>query len=305
MFWVARTLELSEDFQQFGVYLQTNPGLAIQYLVSLELFDWPTHIAEIVPYLASQPAALAAALGAAVAPAGGVGGIAGLAGLAGIQPAVVPGPAAPPAAPSLLPALGTAPFAAPAATPASAPAPAPAPTASAAAGAAPPPAPPAAAGAGFVPPYVIAPPGIGFGSGMSARASSSAKRKAPEPDIAAAAATAAAREAARARRRRRAQQRDHGDEFMDMNVDVNPDWGGRPGAQALASDQGVGNLGFAGTAPDQTVTIAAGLTTLAADEFDSGPRMPMVPRSWDRDGGRALDQDADQETRDSRCAPPG
>jgi PPE-repeat protein len=71
-----------------------------------------------------------------------------------------------------------------------------------------------------------------------------------------------------------------------MNVDVNPDWGGRPGAQTLASDQGAGNLGFAGTTPDQTVTAAAGLTTLVADEFDSGPRMPMVPRSWDPDAGR-------------------
>ena len=40
--------KLIEDFQQFGVYLQTNPVLAVQYLVSLELFDWPTHIAEVV-----------------------------------------------------------------------------------------------------------------------------------------------------------------------------------------------------------------------------------------------------------------
>jgi len=63
-----------------------------------------------------------------------------------------------------------------------------------------------------------------------------------------------------------------------MNVDVNPDWSGS------ASDQGAGSLGFAGTAPEQTVRAATGLATLVADEFDSGPRMPMVPRTWDPDG---------------------
>jgi len=28
---------------------------------------------------------------------------------------------------------------------------------------------------------------------------------------------------------------------------------------------------------------AAGLTKLAGDEFGGGPRMPMVPGTWDRD----------------------
>jgi len=285
MFWVARTLELGEDFQQFGVYLQTNPVLAFQYLVSLELFDWPTHIAEIVPYLASQPAALAAALGAAVAPVGGVGGIAGLAGLAGIQPAVVPAPAAVVAAPSLLPVVGSAPtFAAPAGAPASAPAPAPTPATSTVAGSVAPPASPAAGATGFGFPYVVGGPGVGSGSGMSSSAGAGAKRKAPEPDTAAVAAAVASREAARARRRQRTRQHGYGDEFMDMNVDVDPEWGGRPGAEMVASDQGAGNLGFAGTAPSETVTRAAGFTTLAADEFGSGPRRPMVPGTWDREG---------------------
>ncbi|WP_242660820.1 PPE family protein, partial [Mycobacterium alsense] len=57
VYWVVRSLELGEDFQQFFVYLQTNPVLAVQYLVSLELFDWPTHLAEVFT-LTSQPAAL-------------------------------------------------------------------------------------------------------------------------------------------------------------------------------------------------------------------------------------------------------
>jgi uncharacterized protein (DUF2236 family) len=156
MFWVVRSLELFEDFQQFGVYLTTNPVLAFQYLVSLELFDWPTHIAEIALYLASQPEVWAAAIGAAVAPLGSAGGFAGLAGLAALpQPAVVPAPAPVAAAPNLLPVLGSTPIAAPAAAPASAPAPAPTQTASTVASSAPPPAPLAAGGAGFVPPYAV------------------------------------------------------------------------------------------------------------------------------------------------------
>ncbi|MGA7055347.1 MAG: hypothetical protein WBZ37_29620, partial [Mycobacterium sp.] len=181
-----------------------------------------------------------------------------------------------------------------------------APTASgppAPAGPAPAPPPAAPAGVGFVPPYVVAPPGIGFGSGMSARASSSAKRKAPEPDTVAAvaAAAAAAREVARARRRQRARQRDHGNEFMDMNVDVDPDWDGSAGGKTVASNRGAGPLGFAGTARNEAVRRAAGLATLAADEFGSGPRAPMVPRSWDPAGGL----EGDEETHDSRCVPPG
>ncbi len=277
IFWVVRALELFEDYQQFGYYLVHNPALAFQYLVQLALFDWPTHILEI---FSTQPELLAPALLAAVAPFGAVGGFAGLAGLAGLpQPPVVPAPAPVAAAPSMLPVVGMAPTAvAPAAAPASAPAPAPAPTATTVASSPP----PAAGGAGFVSPYVVAPPGIGFGSGMSSSARSSTKRKAPEPDSAAAAAAAAAREQARARRRRRASQRDYGDEFLDMNFDVDPDWD-TPSSTA-ASDHGAGDLGFAGAARKQTSADAAGLTTLAADDFGGGPKMPMVPGTWDPAG---------------------
>jgi PPE-repeat protein len=281
-FWVARSLELSEDFQQFFVYLQTNPVLAVQYLVSLELFDWPTHLGEVFT-LTSQPAALAAALPAAAAPFASLGGVAGLAGLAALPPPVA-APAPPvAAAPGMFPPVAASvPFSAPSAAAGSVAA-APGATVSPVGTSAPPPPPPAAGAAGFVPPYAV-PPGIGFGSGMSASASSSAKRKAPEPDTAAVAAAVAAREAARARRRRRARQRDHSDEFMDMNVDVDPDWGGSPAGEAVASDHGAGNLGFAGTTPKETAAQAAGLTTLAGDEFGGGPRMPMLPGTWDPDG---------------------
>lgn len=277
-FWVVRSLELSEDFQQFFVYLQTNPVLAVQYLVSLELFDWPTHLAEAFT-LTSQPAALLAAVPAAAAPLASAGGLAGLAGLAAIPQPVAAAPALAAAAPPVFGVAAPGPtFAGPTAVPTSASAPAPTPSAPAApAGPAPTP-PPAAGPAGFFAPYAVGPPGIGSGSGMGAGARSSAKRKAPEPDTAAATAAAAAREAARARRRRRAQQRDYGDEFLDMNVDVDPDWG------ATASDQGGGALGFAGTAPKAAAAAASGLITLAGDEFGGGPTMPMMPSTWGKGG---------------------
>jgi PPE-repeat protein len=292
IFYVVRSLEVLEDFEQFGVYLTQNPVLAVQYLVSLELFDWPLHIAEIASFGVTQPAALALAL-PAVAPLGALGGLGGLAGLAALSPpTVAPAPAPVAAAPPLVPVAMGSTFAAPAAAPASAPAPAPTPS-SPPAPASPAPPPPAAAGApGFFPPYAVGPPGISSGSGMSAQASSSAKRKAPEPDTAAAAAAAAAREAARARRRQRAKQRGYGDEYMDMNIDVDPDWGGPSGAETGASGQGAGTLGFAGTAAKQAVAEAAGLTTLAGDGFGGGPTMPMMPATWERDDADEKNDDA-------------
>jgi PPE-repeat protein len=101
------------------------------------------------------------------------------------------------------------------------------------------------------------------------------------PEIAAAA--AAASERTRQRRRRRAKQYGYGDEFMDMNIDVDPDWGGPPSepvASTVASDQGAGNLGFAGTVSKGSAQ-AAGLATLSDDEFGGGPSMPMLPGTWD------------------------
>ncbi|OBH02476.1 hypothetical protein A5696_10995 [Mycobacterium sp. E2699] len=134
---------------------------------------------------------------------------------------------------------------------------------------------------------------------MGASASSSAKRKAPEPDTAGAAvAAAAAREAARARRRQRARQRGYGDEYMDMNVDVDPDRGGSR-AEPGAFDRGAGTLGFAGTGRTKAAAEAAGLTTLADDEFGGGPRMPMLPNTWGPGGaGEGPERGRDGERRD-------
>jgi PPE-repeat protein len=66
---------------------------------------------------------------------------------------------------------------------------------------------------------------------------------------------------------------------MDMNIDVDPDWGAPP---TVASDQGAGPLGFAGTVSKGS-TQAAGLATLSDDEFGGGPTMPMLPGTWDPD----------------------
>jgi len=219
--------------------------------------------------------------------AGSAGGLAGLAGLAGAEPAqatlapaLAPAPVAP-TLPSLLPAAGMAPtLAVPAGAPVTA-APTPSPATAPAAAGLGPPAPPAAGGAGFGYPYLVGPPGSGFGSGMRTGASASAKQKALEPASDAAAAAATARGRRQARRRRQAISRDHGDEFADMNVEVDPDWDAPRGDEPMVSGNGAGRLGFAGTVRDDAVERAAGLATLAGDGFSGGPRVPMVPGSWE------------------------
>jgi PPE-repeat protein len=108
--------------------------------------------------------------------------------------------------------------------------------------------------------------------------------KAPAATIPAAAAAAQSRQSVRSRRRRRVGLRGHGDEFLDMDDGLGPDIGSPDDSRvesAVASDQGGGPLGFAGTVRRETVADAAGLTTLAGDEFGGGPAMPMVPNSWD------------------------
>jgi len=280
IYYVVRSLEVFEDLQQFGTYLFQNPVAAVQYFISLELYDWPFHIEEIGVFLSQNPALFAAVVPAAIAPAG-VGAV-GLAGLAAIPPpTAAPAPAPAMAAPPVLPVVGTAPtVAGVASAPGTAPGTSPAAAASAVAGPAPPTPPPAAGGPGFVPPYAVAPPGIGTGSGMRVGAKTqepTSRGAAKAPEVAAAAAAASGR--TRQRRRRRAQQRGYGDEFADMNIDVDPDWG-EPVASTVASDQGAGPLGFAGTVSKGS-TQAAGLATLSGDEFSAGPNMPMLPGTWD------------------------
>lgn len=191
--------------------------------------------------------------------------------------ALPPAPALASQAPSMPPVAAMAP---PAPAPAAAPASAAAAPATAAATAA------TAPAAGTVG-YAVAmggDPETGFGPTLGGRGG----LKAPAATIPAAAAAVPGRAAA-ARRRRRAAMHDHGDEFLDMNVDVDPDWGGTADESALlatatASGSGAGRLGFAGTARTDADLSASGLTELASDEFGSGPRMPMVPGTWDQNG---------------------
>jgi PPE-repeat protein len=91
-----------------------------------------------------------------------------------------------------------------------------------------------------------------------------------------------ARERTRARRRRRAKMKGFADEFMDMNIDVDPDWGTpeQPAATAEASESGANALGFTGTSGKAGAWKATGLTTLAGDGFGGGLRAPMLPESW-------------------------
>jgi PPE-repeat protein len=129
------------------------------------------------------------------------------------------------------------------------------------------------AAAGFA--YAVGALG-GWGPTAGPTGGSRGSIKAPAATVPAPGAAIPARAQARARRRRRAAMHDHGDEFLDMDSDfgVVPDFG------ADASDRGAGPLGFAGTAHKNGAQQAAGLTMLAGDEFGGGPRMPMVPGTW-------------------------
>jgi PPE-repeat protein len=279
--WINRVTEVTQTFSRDIQLIGQNPAQGLLQLeydivgVASDEFGHALQVVQYFPEITALPF---------VVPAGFAGGVAGLGGLGGIQLDAAPSPdvSAPTPQPHSLPSVANSPAAMGFSTsPGTTTAPTPSPAASTVAGSASTPPPPAASGAGFVPPYAVGPPGIGVGSGMSTSAGSSAKKKGSEPEAAAVAA-AAARQEARARRRRRAGLRGYGDEFMEMNINVDPDWGAPP-EQALASDHGAGPLGFAGTVSKETVAAAAGLTTLAGDEFGGGPTMPMVPGSWNSD----------------------
>ena len=209
-------------------------------------------LAVVLPAALQQLLTNPAALPTLIAPAGN---------------AVTPGSAAP-----IPPVAGLAP------APASGTAPAPtSPAAAGAAGATPATAP----AAGF--PYMVG--GIGPDGGPGPTLIDRDENKAPAGAIAAAAAVgAASRAQGRTRRRRKSEMHDHADEFADMNVDVNPDWGSpshrEPVAATVASGSGAGALGFAGTVEKGTSVEASGLATLSSNGFGNGPRMPMVPGTW-------------------------
>jgi PPE-repeat protein len=287
--FINRFLEVTQTLQRDIQLIGQNPAqglLQLEYDVVGVASDEFGHAIEFVD---AYPGILALPL---VVPAGAAGGLAGLAGLADIQPASATAPVADAPAPQThsLPAATSSPVAigAGGTAPGTSPSPSPASTTSTVAGAAPMPA--AAGGAGFVPPYAVGPPGIGVGDGMSASAKNqepTSRGSAKASEIAAAAAPAGVRR----RRRERTRLRGYGDEFMEMNITVGPDWAGQPGGEAMASDHGGGRLGFAGTSGKATVTQAAGLMTLGGGDFGGGPTMPMVPGTWTAEAEEGGDHD--------------
>lgn len=286
--WIInRIIEPFQTLARDIKIIEANPAqglLQLEYDVVGVAADEFGHALQFVSY---YPGVLALPF---LVPAAGGAGLAGLAGVGSVQLDASPVPDVSPApAPQTSPAATASPVAmgASGAAPASTPSPSPASTAAGAANSLPTP-PTAGGGPGFVPPYAVGPPAIGVGSGMGTSAKTqepTSRGSAKAPEIAAAATGAAAAR----RRRRRPRMRDHGDEYMDMNVQVRPESSGPPSA-TTASDRGAGSLGFGGTAAKAS-TSAAGLTTLAHAEFGGGAQMPMLPTTWDPEGMSGAEQD--------------
>ena len=137
--------------------------------------------------------------------------------------------------------------------------------------------------------YAVPGGGSGFGFGSTSKYSATAKASDSVGTSAAAAATAAAinKRRSQARKRRDGTAKDRGYRYEFMTADG-------PAAAPLpetpvttgASDSGVGNLGFSGTAVKSTPAGPVGMTTLADDTFGNGTTIPMMPGSWqiDADG---------------------
>ena len=209
-----------------------------------------------------------------VAFAAGFGGLAGLAGVAGVSDVPVP-PVSDVPAPVLTPApVGTAPSVsttgsigtsgghAPAVSIATAPSSVRLPAADRRAG-----------GPGFAPPYAVGGASLASALSTQAKTHEPTSRGAAKAPAAAAAAAFRATDRIRTRRRQRGRQPAHAHEFMDMNIDVEPD------ASTAPSDRDAGPLGFAGTV-SKGAEQATGLATLDGDGFGAGTSMPMLPNTW-------------------------
>src|SRR6201993_1947303 len=108
IWWVARSLEVFEDLQQFGTYLVQNPVQAFQYLISWQLFDFPLHVEEFAYTLGVPFQAVYAAIPAlAAAPLAALRGLGGLAALAALPQPVVAPALAPVAALPVVPIVAT------------------------------------------------------------------------------------------------------------------------------------------------------------------------------------------------------
>jgi PPE-repeat protein len=279
--YINRFLEIPQTLMRDAELIGQNPAQGFTQLFADVGGLASDEFGHAIEFVQAFPAVLAVPL---MVPAAAVGGLAGLGGLAAISPPVADVPVAAPApapAPATLPAVASSPVAVgvSSATPTAPPASAPASPVSTVAGSVSA-STSSAAGPGFVPPYVVGPPGIGAGAGMTSSAGAGDKKKAAVPYAAGAPAPAAAREQRRSRRRR-VGMRGYSHEFMEMNVNVDPDWSG---PAPIASGHGTGSLGFAGTVRKKAMA-ATGLATLSDDHFGAGPTMPMLPGTWNADSG--------------------
>lgn len=263
--------------QQIITAFATNPVAALVAYAPLLFFgayEVISPIATYGPMLMALSLGVGLSLGSITLPLGEFAPIA-----APIAAGAAGAPALAATASTVWPVAGVAPtVAAPAGGPAS--------VGAAGAGAAAAPAPAAAAG-NFA--YLV---GLGGGPGPEAGPTLGPRGgiTAPAATIPAAGAAAPARAEARTRRRRRAAMREHGDEFLDMDSDIGVAPRDEPDelVSAVASGKGARRLGFAGTAHKDTAVGAAGLAKLADDEF-GGPRVPMVPGTWDHETGTGGD----------------
>jgi PPE-repeat protein len=292
--YINRITEVTQTLQRDIGLIEQNPVQGLTQLVADVGGLASDEFGHAIEFVQAFPEVLAVPL---IVPAAAAGGLGGLGALAAIQPESAPVPVdapAPPAQSSALPQVASSPVAvggsgtAPTAMPASAPA---SPASAVASSVPASPLPPA--GPGFGPPYVVGPPGLGAGSAMTSRAGAGDKRKAAEPFAAAAAAAVGSREQLRSRRRRRAGMRGYSHEFMEMNINVDPDWVGPYSGSTATSDHGGGPLGFTGTMRKRALA-ATGLATLD-DDFVGGPVMPMVPATWNAGQSGEAGQGGEQD----------
>ncbi len=292
---------LLQGNQQALIWLQQNwQGLMnpsqfpqlISYFIAWQTFRVLNWTLRTLRFLVQElPLLVPAVLNLAVVNLGAAAGVASLAapvslaGLSGLaQPAATPtvgppiAPAAPVAVPAQVPAntpvLSTAPAAATTSVPAPTPSLAPAT-----------PVPPAP---GIPPPPLTDAPGFGYMVGIGyidspVQVRTKSKANAPIYNIGAGApATLLTPPEARARRHLRSViDRGYRYEFLDADDESGADPAGPVPQRYAASDRGAAPLGFVGTVHKGTAGKAAGLSRLAGDEFGGGPRIPMVPGTWD------------------------
>jgi len=275
--WIEVGAEMLSHIELLWNNLLTDPAALLTNL-PMVLADVSFHASQLLSVIGQfAPALIQPALTVIIA---NLGWVAALAGLAGIHLAPEQIVAPPPAtadpstqAAAAVPTSGSSP--APASAPSGTATPTTVATVSSAAPAPPPPVDP-----GFSFPYAIGDgPGIGAAvwlprqtradAGTSARASATARSD-------------SAASAARRSRSRRDRRKQEGDAVEYLDLEVAPVW--ESAASVQAAGRGAGPIGFAGAVPDAEVT-AMGMRVLARDDLNDAVRTPLLPGTWNSNGG--------------------